>query len=263
MKQHDLTPTRVAPADLTPYPGNPTHGDLDAIRESIQVNGFYEPVIVQKSTGYVVSGNHRVLAARDLELETNPALFLYLTDTEARRILIASNATARKAVTDDIALGRSLALIADDDEVTGVGLAPEDVDDYLAIIRHVDREDARFAESTEETTVITTTQPPVQEQGKVTPGSTPREPEPRPAPEPQPAPETPRTNTGRRVYILDLPLDAHTWLTHRLTELTEEHGYQHHTQAVLETIGDATGHKAPHLTGPEYTDPQNDGVPTR
>ena len=290
MPTHDLTTVQINPEELTLHPENPNHGDVEAIANSIRVNGFYEPVIVQASTGYVISGNHRVKAARQLGLETVPVIYLDVDDTAARRILLASNATAQKAVVSDLAVARVLNLIADEDSaVTGVGYDTDEVEDYLAILAHTDNEEARYAAHQDETPAPDPAPEPATP--RATPGATPRDPEPTPAPEAAAGRSTPaprrgpgldpvhgedpvaedtcayvpqrRTNPARRTLILDLPIEAHAWLTARLDEIREENGSPHRTQALLDAVGEATGRKPPRLTGPEYTDPDTDGVPQK
>lgn len=101
---------RVPISKLHPWPGNPRRGNLDQIRESIRVNGFYGVVMVQESTGWIVWGNHRTEAARLEGLTHLPVAYAKLTDQEAERMLVADNATADAATwqRDDLAtvLGR-------------------------------------------------------------------------------------------------------------------------------------------------------------
>ena len=50
----------VLPLDaVKPHPRNPRRGDLDAIKASVDVNGFYGAVVANKRTGYILAGNHR------------------------------------------------------------------------------------------------------------------------------------------------------------------------------------------------------------
>ena len=49
---------------LSPYPYNARRGNVEVIRESLRVNGQYKPIVVQKSTGHVLAGNHTLEAAR-------------------------------------------------------------------------------------------------------------------------------------------------------------------------------------------------------
>ncbi len=43
-----LAPMAVAIADLRPYGANPRQGNVATIAESLQVNGQYRPVVVNK-----------------------------------------------------------------------------------------------------------------------------------------------------------------------------------------------------------------------
>jgi ParB-like chromosome segregation protein Spo0J len=52
-------------ADLRTHPRNVNHGDLGAILESIDANGFYGAIVAQRSTGYILAGNHRYMALRE------------------------------------------------------------------------------------------------------------------------------------------------------------------------------------------------------
>lgn len=268
MRYHDLTPHLADPNALTLYPGNPNHGDEDAIRDSIETNGFYEPVAVQQSTGYIVSGNHRVKVARELGLTEVPVVYLDIDDTEARRILLSANNTVRRGVTDDLALGRILALIAQDEAEAhiGTGLDREEAEEYLLMVEHSDAEAARYAASAD-----------VPEDPKPTRGGGGFA---RPAAAPVATPgirvpgeddpdygkatstSTPHpTNSARRVMVLDLPLDVFAWLSDRLTELRTDYRVNTDAKAILHAVADATGTEPPALRGPEYSDPETDGTP--
>lgn len=48
------------------YPLNPRRGDVNAIADSLQHHGQYRPIVVQKSTNFVLAGNHTLKAARKL-----------------------------------------------------------------------------------------------------------------------------------------------------------------------------------------------------
>jgi site-specific DNA-methyltransferase (adenine-specific) len=56
--------TLVAVDDLQAHPANPRRGNVDAIRESIRVNGWHGVIVAQASTGRIVVGTHRWLAAK-------------------------------------------------------------------------------------------------------------------------------------------------------------------------------------------------------
>jgi ParB-like chromosome segregation protein Spo0J len=54
-QEYELVPT----GRLRPHPRNVNRGDLAVIAESIAQNGFYGAVVAQRSTGYILAGNHR------------------------------------------------------------------------------------------------------------------------------------------------------------------------------------------------------------
>lgn len=51
---------------LTPYQDNLRRGDLEAIKESLSVNGQYRPIVANRRTGEVLAGNHTLRAAEQL-----------------------------------------------------------------------------------------------------------------------------------------------------------------------------------------------------
>lgn len=55
----------VVPIDsVRPHPQNPRRGNVDAIAQLIRANGFRGALVVQRSTGYILAGNPRWLAAK-------------------------------------------------------------------------------------------------------------------------------------------------------------------------------------------------------
>lgn len=78
---------------VKPYRKNPRVGDVDAIRESIRETGFFAPIIVQKSTGEILAGNHRWRAAKEEGLKTIPCVYVDVDDTAAKKIVLADNRT--------------------------------------------------------------------------------------------------------------------------------------------------------------------------
>lgn len=83
------------------HPQNPRNGDLDVIIESIRVNGYVAPIIAQRSTGYIIAGNHRWQALHALGSDKAPVLFVDYTDEQAKRYLLVDNASSDKARNDD------------------------------------------------------------------------------------------------------------------------------------------------------------------
>lgn len=86
--------TEIVPIeDLKPYRKNPRIGNLPAIRESLRENGMFRPLIVQKSTGEIIGGNHTWKAAKAEGYTKVPVVFLDVTDEQAARIVLADNRT--------------------------------------------------------------------------------------------------------------------------------------------------------------------------
>ena len=119
--------TDVAWDRLRPHPDNPRRGDVATIEESIRQNGWFGTVVAQTSTGYVLIGNHRSLAARNVGLSACPSVqWVDCDDEQARRILLSDNRTADLAVYDDALLSELLDSLTDTDlGLAGTGFDPE------------------------------------------------------------------------------------------------------------------------------------------
>jgi len=86
--------TKLEPIDaIRPHPRNPREGDVGAIHESIEANGFYGSILAQKSTGFILAGNHRHQAAMQQGAEQIPVTWVDVDDDHALRILLADNRT--------------------------------------------------------------------------------------------------------------------------------------------------------------------------
>jgi ParB-like chromosome segregation protein Spo0J len=81
----------VSVEQLTEHPDNPHRGDTQLIGKSINRHGFYGAVIVQRSTGHVLAGNHRYRAAKEQGLAELPVIFLDVDDQLAKRIMLVDN----------------------------------------------------------------------------------------------------------------------------------------------------------------------------
>ena len=58
----------VPVGDLKRYPDNPRIGNKAAITESIKAQGFVKVLLVQKSTMYVLDGNHTHQCATESDM---------------------------------------------------------------------------------------------------------------------------------------------------------------------------------------------------
>jgi DNA modification methylase len=108
---------------------NPRRGDVAAIKRSLVANEQYAPVIVNRSTGEVLAGNHRVLAARELGWQQIAVCYVEVDDQHARRILLADNRTSDLAGYDTQALVALLEQTAS--SLDGTGYSADDLDVLL------------------------------------------------------------------------------------------------------------------------------------
>jgi hypothetical protein len=115
-----LQPLLVPIDSVHQHEYNPNNGDLDALIESIEVNGFVTAVSVDAKTGNIVAGNHRWQALHALGATHIPVIWIdHMDQTGAVRYMIADNQTGRLAVMDKSALAGLLTQLHD----TEMGLA--------------------------------------------------------------------------------------------------------------------------------------------
>lgn len=119
--------------ELQPHPQNPNRGNVGAISESIDANGFYGVVGYQRSTKRILFGNHRYEAAKLNGAVEIPALEIDVDDDAALRILLVDNRSATFAENDDELLADILQHLATTaTELTGTGFTAEYLDELLA-----------------------------------------------------------------------------------------------------------------------------------
>lgn len=122
----------VAVELISEHPQNPNRGDVDLIGESLQENGFYGSLVVQRSTGYILVGNHRYRAAKALGLSEVPVTYVDVDDERAAKIMIADNKIAGAGEMDETILARLFEEIDaigtgfDEDEVARLLESPEE-----------------------------------------------------------------------------------------------------------------------------------------
>lgn len=118
---------RVPVGSLEFYPGNPRRGNVEAIAASLAENEQYAPIVVQRSTRYVLAGNHTLKAAQSLGWDEIDVVLIDVDDRRARKILLSSNRTADLAEDDTQALAELLASL--DGDLGGTGWDVYDIDD--------------------------------------------------------------------------------------------------------------------------------------
>lgn len=127
------TPKTVAIDAVKQHPDNYRKGDVTTIVESVENNKFYGRLIVQKSTGFILAGNHRWLAALKLGIKEIPIEEIDVDDETARRILLVDNRSSDKAENDEAKVIELLqAIVQKDDELTGTGWTGDELGDLIA-----------------------------------------------------------------------------------------------------------------------------------
>lgn len=118
---------------VQPHPRNPRRGSLDLIHSSIAKNDFYGAIIVQRSTGNILAGNHRYLGARQAGLSKLPVIWVDCSDEEALRILLVDNRASDVAGYDNALLTSLLSEIQDEaGSLDGTGFDEATFDALLA-----------------------------------------------------------------------------------------------------------------------------------
>ena len=212
MKQLEQAYTEMKVADLKPHPANPRQGDVGAIHQSIEANGFYGALIVQKETGYVLAGNHRLAAAVASEAESVPCIVVDVDDDRAKRIMLSDNRTQDLATYDEdalIALLQEVAPIGLD----GTGYDGDDLDDLLASFQEQEPEgdpDRNVGQATSMADLA------ARYQDKAT-----------------------------RALVIELPLESFMWAVEAFAEVREAMGLDNNSDACLRLLSDATGRPLP------------------
>jgi len=117
---------------LTTHPQNAQQGDIGAIHTSIETNDFYGTIVVQKSTKWVIAGNHRLIAARQAGLSQVPVVFVDVDDERALKMMVADNRTTELATRDEQALADILTSLNNTPEgLVGSGYDGDDLENLL------------------------------------------------------------------------------------------------------------------------------------
>lgn len=111
--------------ELVPHPDNPRRGDVPAIMRSLERFGQMKPVIVQKTTRYIVAGNHTVQAAKRLGWTTVQAVVMDIDDAQAKAYLIADNVTSDRSTYDKAKKAELYGSLLGDETLQAMGIADE------------------------------------------------------------------------------------------------------------------------------------------
>lgn len=116
---------------IKPRAGNPRRGDVEAIAESLERNGQYRPVVVNRRTAEVLAGNHTYAAAKRLGWKHIAVTFVDVDEDQAARIILADNRTADLGGYDDTLLLDLLKSL--DGDLVGTGYTQDDADALAAL----------------------------------------------------------------------------------------------------------------------------------
>jgi hypothetical protein len=87
---------------------NPRRGDVEAIQASLERDGQYRALVVNRRTNEVLAGNHTLAAAKRLGLRELAVTYVDVDADQARRIVLADNRTSDVAGYDEAALAKLL-----------------------------------------------------------------------------------------------------------------------------------------------------------
>lgn len=134
---------------LKPHPKNPNTGDVGVIEESLDENGMYRPIVVNKRNGYIAAGHHTWLAARKRGWSEIGVVEIDVDETSHKRIMITDNATAARAERNDRIMSELIAELQKTAAGTsGLGLDQDEIDRLAKMAEQAMRE---AEESVEET----------------------------------------------------------------------------------------------------------------
>ena len=109
---------------LTPYAKNPRTGDVEAIKESLTVNGQYRAIVVRAGTHEVLAGNHTLAAAKALGWSELLCHVVDVDDEQAARIVLVDNRSNDLATYEP---DRLIDLLTSLPEVRGTGFSDGDL----------------------------------------------------------------------------------------------------------------------------------------
>lgn len=136
----------VKVGDLKPHPKNARQGDIGAIIISIEQNGWFGTIVAQKSTKYILAGNHRFQAAVQLGMTHVPVFWVDCDDDRALAILVADNRTSDIGSWDEDGLREILVGLNQENMLLGTGY---DEEDLARLLGQLDAEEKPEAEPKE------------------------------------------------------------------------------------------------------------------
>lgn len=124
--------TSTAPISLLkPYPGNPRHGDLGRLMNSLQTHGQFRPIVANRRTMHILAGNNLTKAAAALGWQDIAVAWVDVDAEAERRIVIVDNRASDLAEYDPQALAAALTRVHSGSLETATGFTLEDLQDII------------------------------------------------------------------------------------------------------------------------------------
>lgn len=130
-----LAPLAVPITDVQQMKGNPRRGDVESVARSLERFGQHRPIVVQRSTGEILIGNHTHKAA--LSLGWTEIAVLYTDDDRETAVArsLADNRTHESGKYDNAELAALLAEVAESDDslLNSAGFQSDEIDALLTL----------------------------------------------------------------------------------------------------------------------------------
>lgn len=205
---------------VRPYNRNPRRHDLSVIRESLQENGQYRPLVVNRGTvtgrvNEILAGSGTWQVAKDEGWWKVAVTFVDVDEDRAAKIVLVDNRANQLGGFDDAILAE---LLTELDDVSGTGYTEPDLDDLLASVEEADSGTV----------------------AALAPAADSREGTPFDGP-------GPATSADRSTRSLSLvyPLDQYAWVVKHLQTICDEHGMESNSDALVWLLEQATGDTKP------------------
>src|SRR5574343_420122 len=116
----------VSPEVIVPWDKNANHHSSDQIKrlcKLIEHNGFRDPLIISKRSGFLICGHGRLMAAKKLKLDLVPVIYQDFRDeAEEYQFMVAHNAIAAWAELDLSAVNTEMLDLGPDFDIDLLGI---------------------------------------------------------------------------------------------------------------------------------------------
>jgi len=211
---------------LLPFPNNPRRGNVNKLKESLEANGQYKPIVIQASTRYILAGNHLWQAAKELGWQTINIVEVDVNNNQAKKIVATDNRLGELGTYDE----QELLDLLQDISLEGTGYETADIDDLLALLEEQEVRPAFEAEAVMVDGVgggAQLSQENVQR---------------RPTLSDRAAHYAERTV---RLLMCEYPNNHYIWIQDRLGELRIKYNVDSNGEAIMRAVAEATGTEAP------------------